>query len=179
FYFGGAVAFILLPLAFFIVLRPDRVTLRDTIWPEDPGRRQALLLFIVPLVLPPVVNLICHHRLTPLWTFPNWALLPVILFGSPRLNVPAIAAARACLAALAVSLAAAMVSPMVARAHLAPQLHTDAAHYRQVAAAIVSLANSQSVLIGGSEDVVQGLFYYLPAAWPMSRPPPNGSAAKS
>lgn len=179
FYFGGAIAYILLPLVFFIVLKPDRATLRDTVWPADPGRRQAALLLIVPLVLPAVVNLMYHHRLTPLWTFPNWALLPVILFGSPRLNVPAVAAARACLTALAVSLTATMVSPLVARAHLAPRLRTDAAHYRQVAAAIVSLANSPAVLIGGSEGVVQGLFYYLPAAWPMNGPPPNDSRAKS
>jgi hypothetical protein len=153
FYLGGIIGYVVMPLIFFVMLKPDRAAWRDTIWPTDPGRRQALLLLVVPLALPAVVNLAWPHRLTPVWAFPNWALLPVVLFGSPRLSVTAIAATRACVVALAVSLYA---------------------HYRQIAAEIVHLANSPAVLIGGSEDVVQGLFYYLPAAWPMNNSSPDG-----
>ena len=167
FYLGGVIGYVVVPLFFFVALKPDRAAWRDTIWPTDPARRQALLLLVVPLVLPAVANLAWPHRLTPIWTFPNWALLPVVLFGSPRLGVTAIAAARACVIALAVSFAAVMVSPLVARSHLNPRRTAHNAHYRQIAAEIVHLANSPAVLIGGSEGVVQGLFYYLPAAWPM------------
>jgi 4-amino-4-deoxy-L-arabinose transferase-like glycosyltransferase len=174
FYLGGIIGYVVMPLIFFVMLKPDRAAWRDTIWPTDPGRRQALLLLVVPLALPAVVNLAWPHRLTPVWAFPNWALLPVVLFGSPRLSVTAIAATRACVVALAVSLLAVMGSPLVARANLTSRRTARNAHYRQIAAEIVHLANSPAVLIGGSEDVVQGLFYYLPAAWPMNNSSPDG-----
>jgi 4-amino-4-deoxy-L-arabinose transferase-like glycosyltransferase len=177
FYLGGVISYVVMPLIFFLALRPDRAAWRDTIWPTDPGRRQALLLLVVPLILPAFVNLVWPHRLTPIWAFPNWALLPVVLFGSPQLSVPAVAAARACMTALVISLLAVVASPLVAQAHLNPRRASYNAHSRQIAAAIVHLANSPAVLIGGSEDVVQGLFYYLPAAWPMSSPP-NDSDVK-
>lgn len=170
FYLGSIIGYVAMPLIFFVVLKPDRAALRDTIWPADPGRRQALLLFVVPLVLPAVANLAWPHRLTPIWTFPNWALLPVVLFGSLRLNVTAIAAARACLTALLVSLLAVVVSPLVAHMQLARQT-TQNAHYRQIAMEIMHLANSPAVVIGGSEEVVVGVFYYLPKARPMSSQP--------
>jgi hypothetical protein len=175
FYLGGVVGYIVMPLVFFAVLMPDRASLRDTVWPADPGRRQALLLLVIPLVLPALANLAYPHRLTSVWAFPNWALLPVVLFGSPRLGVTTLAAARACMTALAVSLVAVMVSPLVARAHLDPSRTANNAHYRQIATEIVHLANSPAVLIGGSEEIVQGLFYYLPAAKPMNAPPMDGT----
>lgn len=175
FYLGGIVSYIAVPLIFLAILKPDRAALRDTIWPADPGRRQALLLLVVPLVLPALANLAWPHRLTPVWAFPNWALLPVVLFGSARLNVPAIAAARACMTALVVSLLAAVVSPLVAHTHLDSRQTPHNAHYRQIAAEIMQLANSPAVLIGGSDGVVQGLFYYLPEAWPMNAPPKDES----
>ena len=170
FYLGGVIGYIAMPLVFFVMLKPDRAAWRETLWPADPGRRQALLLLVVPLVLPAVVYLAWPHRLTPVWAFPDWALLPVVLFGAPELNITAVAASRACLTALAVSLVVVMVSPLVARAHLNPHRTADSAHYRQIAAEIAHLANSPTVSIGGSSEIVQGLFYYLPAARPMEDP---------
>jgi 4-amino-4-deoxy-L-arabinose transferase-like glycosyltransferase len=179
FYLGGILSYVVMPLVFFVMLKPDRAAWRDTIWPTDPGRRQALLLLVVPLVLPALVNLAWPHRLTPVWAFPNWALLPVVLFGSPRLNLPAVVAARAYIIALMVSLLAVIASPLVAYAHLHQRGASHDAHYRQIAAEIVRLANSPAVLIGGSENVVQGLFYYMPAAWPMGSPPNDRDAKLS
>jgi 4-amino-4-deoxy-L-arabinose transferase-like glycosyltransferase len=178
FYLGGIIGYVVMPFIFFVMLKPDRATLRDTIWPSDPGRRQALLLLVIPLVLPAIANLVWPHRLTPVWAFPNWALLPIVLFGSPRLDVTAVAAARAGMTALAVSLVALMISPLVARAHLNPRRTAHNAHYRQIAKEIAHLANSSAVLIGGSEEVVQGLFYYLPAARPLNSSP-NEERTKS
>ena len=79
------------------------------VWPPDDDRRQALLLFLVPLVLPAVVNLALPYRLTADWTYPNWALLPVILYASRDIMVDERAVARAGLVALAVTLAAIVV----------------------------------------------------------------------
>ena len=97
------------PLVLLAALRPSPAALRDIIWPADPERRQALILLVVPLVLPALVNLFLPHRLTAVWTYPNWALLPVVLYGSrqlaivrrrpPRLDWPAIGMAALALLA--------------------------------------------------------------------------------
>ena len=83
-------------------LRPGRAALADIAWPADDARRQALILFAVPMVLPALVNLVVPARLTPDWTFPNWALLPVVLYGSRKIAVDSLAVAGAGLVALAV-----------------------------------------------------------------------------
>jgi 4-amino-4-deoxy-L-arabinose transferase-like glycosyltransferase len=176
YYLVGTAGYIAVPLIFLAILRPDRAAMRDTIWPSDPGRRQALLLLVVPLMLPAAANLAWSHRLTSIWTFPNWALLPVVLFGSPRLNVTVTAAARGCVTALAISLLAVVASPLVAREHLNPRHTAHNAHYRQLAAEIIRLVNSPVVSISGSEQVVRGLFYYLPGARPLSDHPDERSA---
>ena len=60
----------------------------------------------VPLVLPALVNLAIPYRLTADWTYPNWALLPVVLYASRDLIVDERAVARAGLVALAVTVVA-------------------------------------------------------------------------
>ena len=47
------------------------------------------------MVLPALVNLVVPARLTPDWTFPNWALLPVVLYGSRKIAVDSLAVAGA------------------------------------------------------------------------------------
>ena len=113
-YLAGSVAYIIVPLIFFVILQPTRLALADIIWPADPDRQQAHFLFLLPLVLPALANLVFPHRLTALWTFPNWALLPVVLLGSPLIKVFPISAARAGLVALSVSIAAVTASPLIA-----------------------------------------------------------------
>ena len=93
------------------------------------AHRQAQLLFIVPLVLPALVNLAVPHRLTADWTYPNWALLPIILYASPDIAVDARAVARAGLVALAVTLAALIASPVVAYARLLRSQDQYRAHF--------------------------------------------------
>ena len=94
-------AYIALPLIFLAALRPNKAALADIVWPADEVRRQAWLLLLVPLILPALVNLAIPYRLTPDWTFPNWALLPIVLYGARGLVVDERAVARAGLVALA------------------------------------------------------------------------------
>jgi hypothetical protein len=160
FYLCGVVAYVAIPLIFFAGLRPSRAACFDTFWPRDEDRQQALLLLAIPLVLPALANLAFPHRLTALWTFPNWALLPIVLFSSPLLVVPFRGVARAGVAALAFTLGALAVSPYLAYNRL--WFHDpDAGHYRQVAAA-VSRLSSKRPLITGSVEIVSGLSFYLP-----------------
>jgi 4-amino-4-deoxy-L-arabinose transferase-like glycosyltransferase len=166
-YFLGSVAYIIGPLIFFAALRPTRAALADTAWPAEELRRQAWILLLVPLVLPALVNLVVPYRLTAAWTSPNWALLPIILYGSSALLIDERAAARAGLATLAVTLAILIASPVVAIVRLTHGPDPYRPHFRQVAAIGESLAGRPVALIWGSQGIVSGLPFYLPQAKPL------------
>ena len=123
YYILGAAAYIAGPLIFLAALRPSRAALADIAWPADEDRRQALVLLLVPLVLPALVNLVIPYRLTPDWTFPNWALLPVVLYASRYLIVDEAAVARAGLVVVAGTVVALVASPVIAcrQAHERPR----------------------------------------------------------
>ncbi len=168
YYLLGAAAYVIVPLIFFAASRPGRAVLADIVWPDDAGRQQALLLLVVPLVLPAVANLLFPQRLTPLWTYPNWPLLPVILYGSPLITtIDSRAAARACLIALLVAVGAVVVSPV--RAYLKLQLIADRsedhrAYYEQVAEVAADFAGQPVRMLWGSTQIIRGLPFYLPKA---------------
>jgi 4-amino-4-deoxy-L-arabinose transferase-like glycosyltransferase len=164
YYVLGAVAYIVVPLIFLAALLPSRAALADIVWPGDEDRRQAWLLLVVPLVLPPLVNLAIPYRLTPDWTFPNWAVLPIVLYGSRHLIVDDRAVARGGLAALVVTLAIVVASPVVACVRLAKGPDVNRPHFRQVAERAELLAGRPIELIWGSEGIVPGLPFYLPKA---------------
>ena len=164
YYLLGAAAYVAAPLLLLAMLRPSRAALADIAWPADADRQQALLLFALPLILPALVNLVLPHRLTPVWTFPNWALLPVVLYGSPLITIDARAAARAGLLALAVTLAAVIASPVLAYLQLRYGDDLARAHSQQAAQAVERFAGQPVELYGGSEEAVRGLAFYLPAA---------------
>lgn len=178
-YLGGICSYASVPLIFFAFLKPNIAALKDTIWPRDHRRQQALILLVVPLILPAVTNLAWPHRLTPIWAFPNWAPLPIVLYGSSHLSIPTIAAARSSAVTFVISLLAVVSSPLVARAQLGSQKDPHSAHYKQVATEIARLAKSPAVLIGGSAAIVRGLFYYLPEAWPVYQPPTSKKEVSS
>jgi len=152
------------PLIFLAALRPTRAVLADIVWPADEDRRQAWVLLVVPLVLPALVNLLIPYRLTPDWTFPNWAVLPIVLYGSPHLLVDDRAVARGGLAALVVTLAIVLASPVVACVRLANGPDVNRPHFRQVAERAQLLAGRPIELMWGSEAIVPGLPFYLPNA---------------
>jgi 4-amino-4-deoxy-L-arabinose transferase-like glycosyltransferase len=170
-YVLGAVAYIVVPLIFFVALRPGRAALADTVWPLDEDRRQAWILLLVPLLVPALVNLAIPYRLTAAWTSPNWALLPIVLYASPKLLVDERAVARAGLAVLAVTLAILIASPVVACVRLTHGPDANRPHFRQVAERAETLAGSPIELIFGSEGIVSGLPFYLPKAQPLTVDP--------
>lgn len=167
-YLGGAVAYVVIPLIFLGILRPSKAALAELLWPADADRQQAHLLFAIPLVLPALANLVFPHRLTSLWTFPNWTLLPIVLFGSPRIVIYPIAVARAVLMAFAVSLSAVIASPYVAYTRLQYNRKSHEAHFREVAADVSRLFGQPIYFISGSREIVQGLPFYLPEARPLT-----------
>jgi 4-amino-4-deoxy-L-arabinose transferase-like glycosyltransferase len=166
-YLVGSVAYVAGPLIFLAALHPGRRAFADIVWPHDADRQQALLLCAVPLLLPALSNLLFPQRLTPLWTIPNWPLLPVVLYGCPLITIDSLAAARAGLVALLVSLGAVAASPVRAYFKLQSQARTYEGHrayYQQVAEAAQELAGQPIRILWGSWQVTRGLPFYLPKA---------------
>ena len=173
-YFAGSVAYVIGPLIFFAALLPSRAALTDTIWPTEELRRQAWLLLLVPLVLPALVNLFVPYRLTAAWTTANWALLPLVLYGSRHLLIDERVSARAGLATLAVTLAILIASPVIACVRLSQGHDPYRPHFQQVAQIGETLAGRPVELLWGSEGIVSGMPFYLPKAKPLTIGPLSG-----
>lgn len=163
-YLVGAVMYIAAPLIFLAALRPGKAALADMVWPAEDDRRQALVLLTVPLILPALVNLFIPYRITPDWTFPNWALLPVVLYGSPYLTIDTRAPARAALAGLAVVLAIVIASPVIACVRIVSEPDQFRPHFRQAADLATRLSTQPIRLYWGSAEIVGGMQAYLPKA---------------
>jgi len=171
YYLLGVVAFAAGPLVLLALLRPSRAALADIVWPADDERRQAVILFVVPMLLPALVNLFAPYRLTPDWTFPNWPLLPIVLYGSRKISVDSFAAAGAALLALAVSLGFVAAAPLIGYAHLKAGLDSNRPSSQEVAQYARQLGARPALLYWGSADLVGNLPFYLPGAKPLDGDP--------
>jgi 4-amino-4-deoxy-L-arabinose transferase-like glycosyltransferase len=178
-YLINCIAYAVFPIIFLMLLRPGRAVLRDIAWPADEDRRQIMLLFFVPLILPALVNLAQPYRLTADWTYPNWALLPAVLYASRELVVGERTAARAGLAALAATLALLIASPVIAAVRLTKAQDQFRAHFHDAAKLADNLNGKPVRLYWGSADIVDGLAFYLPGADRLTVDPlsPEGQAA--
>ncbi len=161
YYLLGVIAYAAGPLLLLAALRPGRAALADIAWPADEARQQALILFAVPMVLPALVNLALPARLTPDWTFPNWALLPIVLYGSRKIAVDSLAAASAGLVALAVSVCFVIASPFMAYGHLKAGLDSNRPSSQEVAALAEEMTNEPARLYWGSPGITGNLPFYL------------------
>jgi 4-amino-4-deoxy-L-arabinose transferase-like glycosyltransferase len=164
----ATIAYVVMPLVFFAALRPSRAAIADTVWPKDAQRQQSLILLIVPLIVPALVNVAFPHRLTAVWTFPNWAILPVVLYGSPLLVVPRAAATRAVTVAAIVSLCAVLAAPWIAYRHLSDASYFHRQHWQQLANAVAGLSQTPVRVFHASNNIVDGLAFYMPLARPLS-----------
>jgi hypothetical protein len=170
-YMLGVVAYIAGPIIITALLRPSRSTVRDILWPQAPERRLMILILVIALVLPAVVNLVRPVRLTPIWTIPNWTLLPVVLLASPMITVSREAAVRILALALALPIAAVIAAPVIALTihHLGRA--DQAARYRLTADAITDTWRSATTqplrLVGGEGESLNGVAFYLADAAPL------------
>ncbi len=172
----GTIAYVIVHLIFFAALMPNRAAGRDVLWPADEIRRQALVLLIVPLVLPAVINLVIPYRLTPDWTFSNWALLPLVLYGSPELVIDTGVAARAGLIGLVLVLAIVVASPAIAYVRLTQTRDLRQRHTLQIAETAQRMANVPIKFIWPSgSHVITGLPFYLPQSRPSTTMDKSGA----
>lgn len=163
-YLIESIGFIIFPLVFFAALRPSRAAIADTFLPKDKYRAMVLVLLVVPWALPAPLNLIEAHRLTPLWTFPNWALVPVVLFASPLLDISRRDVMRGAGFAAMISLAALLAAPLIASRNLYVPGNLVRQHWPQIAQTIERASERPVHLLSGSGDAIEGLAFYLPAA---------------
>jgi 4-amino-4-deoxy-L-arabinose transferase-like glycosyltransferase len=170
-YLFGVIAYAVGPLLLLALLRPSRAALADLLWPAEEARRQALILFAVPMLLPALVNLVSPYRLTPDWSLPNWTLLPIVLYGSRKIAVDSYAVAGAALFALAVSLAFLLASPVSAYLHLQAGLDSNRPTSQEVARAALKLTGKPVALYWGSADVTGNLPFYVAGADPLESDP--------
>ena len=171
-YVLGVVAYIAGPIVIMVLLQPPRSAIRDILLPEAPERRLMLLVLIIALALPAVVNLVRPVRLTPIWTIPDWTLLPVVLLASPLVAVSREAAVRILAAALALPIAALLAAPVVALTiHHLGRADTHA-RYRLIADAMTATWRSVTTqplrLIGSDYGPPNGVAFYLADAAPFA-----------
>ena len=179
YYLLGAAAYAIGPFIFLATLRPTKTALADIIWPADDDRQQALLLFAVPLILPALVNLVLPYRLTPDWTFPNWPLLPIVLYASLALIISTTSVAAVGLIALAMSLVMLAASPFIAFQKLKAGADPNRPSSHHVVEVAERLTAKPPLLFWGSPALTDGLPFYLPNARPLEVSPlsPEGRAA--
>jgi 4-amino-4-deoxy-L-arabinose transferase-like glycosyltransferase len=170
-YVLGAVAYVAAPIVIMALLQPPRSAIRDILLPDAPERRLMLLVLIIALALPAVVNLVRPVRLTPIWTIPDWTLLPVVLLASPLIVVSREAAVRILAAALALPIVAVIAAPVIALTihHLGRA--DQHARYRLTADAISATWRSATTqplrLVGGEGESLNGVAFYLADAAPL------------
>jgi hypothetical protein len=97
-----------------LLLRPRGEACKDMLWPEDDQRRLAVKALALPLLLPALASAAFGFALSPLWSLPNWSLLPVVLLSSPKVEVTRDALRAGLAVASALTLGAFALSPVIA-----------------------------------------------------------------
>ncbi len=149
-----------------VVVRPSWRALRDGMVPSGNERRMAAIAFWAPLIVPVLIAFVTHTNLLSLWNTPSLNLLPVILLGSPLVLVSREQVTRIAAVAVALALAALVVSPLVALAQFRLGVENDAAYTSDVAAALErewKRATAQPLrLVGGPFELVNSVVMYVP-----------------
>jgi len=132
-YVPGSIAFVIVPLVVYaLIVRPGRRLMAETFWPSDPDRRMLVLLFALPLVLPPLTLPAFGISVTSLWTMPAWFLLPVVLLAPSEVVLSRAAAVRVAIVVLAVTVACLIAAPALAWYRHVNEGKEARAYYRAV-----------------------------------------------
>lgn len=137
------------------IVRPGRTAWLDILQPADDDRRLAAMVLVLPFVLPALLAPIPHIVLTPLWTIPNWALLPVVLLSSPLITVTPEQCRAGLSLATALTVGALIVAPVVA---LGIQLTAPLRSEDYASAPASVIRSSWNEVAGGQVPLVVGEF---------------------
>jgi 4-amino-4-deoxy-L-arabinose transferase-like glycosyltransferase len=165
-FIGSTLLYIAAPIAFTAwAARPNTAAIRDMLWPSDPARRTAVIIFAVPFLLAVLVAVIGSIAINSLWAISTMTLLPVLLLSSPRITIPHSAAVAVLAFAVVFPLALLAVSPGIAFVVHRIGVPGYASDY-QLAARAVERAwrdhvGDKPLLIVGSAGILNGVDFYF------------------
>jgi len=149
---------------YWIAVRPDKATLRETFWPADPDGQMLVVLLAVPLILPAIVAPFISAVLTPLWTMSAWFLLPIILLRPAAAKLTRVSAIRITALIVAITIGALAAAPWLAWRYHVESGSNDREYYRAVAAQISDawhMANARPLqIVMGAYDLVAAVTFY-------------------
>jgi 4-amino-4-deoxy-L-arabinose transferase-like glycosyltransferase len=177
-YVVGALGYAAAPILLTaIVAKPSRATIVDVLWPGDPQRRLAAIIFILPLLLPALMAVVAAENVVSLWAIASMTLLPVVLLSSPRIAIPRVAAIRILAIAVAFPVLAIVAAPVVAVVVHLRGIPNYGAQYRLVAQAVEKVwresTNRPLRIVGSSTNLLYGTVFYFadrPSAFEIAGP---------
>ena len=148
-----------------LATRPSRAAFADVVWPNQPDRRMAVIIFAVPVVLPLFAAVATKEDITPLWSIGGATLVPVILLSSPLVTLSHVMARRMLGTAIAFCIIALAASPVVAFVAHRNSLDNYAGHYRLAAKAAEqgwrSVTDRPLKIFGSYDNVLNGASFYV------------------
>jgi hypothetical protein len=135
------------------------------LWPADPARRTAVIIFAAPFLFAVLIAVIGAIAIDALWAISTMTLLPVLLLSSPRITIPRSAAVAALAFAVVLPLCLLAASPGIAFVVHRIGVPAYASDY-QLAAQAVERAwrdhlGDKPLRIVGSAGVLNGIDFYF------------------
>jgi len=162
----GAASVGVLLAVYWVAVRPDRVTLRETLWPPDPDGRMLVVLVATPLVLPAVAAPLIGTALAPLWTMPAAFLLPIVLLRPKAAELTRVATIRITALVAAVTIVTLAAAPWLAQRTHAAGSPEGREYYRLVSAAMTNAWHLGTGLplriVMGDRDLASAVTFYSP-----------------
>ena len=165
-YVYSSIAYVAGPLiAVALLASPSRSALIDILFPRDRERRFAAVMFWVPLLAAIPFAIFTQVRMTSLWTMSALSLFGVVLLSSPLVHFTRKSAAVVAAAAIVVSIAALLASPLIAIEKLHGGVENHAAYTRSLAKEVQknweqTTANPLQI-VGGIFPLVNSVAFYL------------------
>jgi 4-amino-4-deoxy-L-arabinose transferase-like glycosyltransferase len=166
-YVAGALGYAALPILLTgIAAKPRPTDIADMLWPGDPHRRLAAIIFILPLVLPAFMAVVTSEKVVSLWAIASMTLLPVVLLSSPAIVIPRVAAIRILAIAVAFPVLAVVAAPVVAvvtHFNGVPNYGTQYSLIAEAATKVWHDTTDQPLrLVGSYDNVLNGTAFYFP-----------------
>jgi 4-amino-4-deoxy-L-arabinose transferase-like glycosyltransferase len=166
-YVAGALGYAVVPIMLTAAAaRGARGAVADVVWPHEPPRRLAVLVFFLPLVLPAVLAVAAGEKVVSLWACGGMTLLPVVLLSSPKIVVPRLAAIRILGIAVAFPLLAVLAAPVVAVVTHINGVANYGDQYSLIADAAGKFWHDTTKepvrLVGSHNNIMNGSVFYFP-----------------
>jgi Dolichyl-phosphate-mannose-protein mannosyltransferase len=174
----GIASVSLLLAVYWLAVRPDRTTLRETLWPPPPyppphageGRegvgRMLVVVLMVTLVLPAVVAPFIGTVFTPLWTMPAGFLLPIVLLRPKAAELTRVAAIRITALVAAITIVTLAAAPWLAQRTHAAGTPEGREYYRLVSAEMTNAWHLGTGLplriVMGDRGLASAVTFYSP-----------------